>query len=128
MNLALIKDQGLAINRCVINIDRSKSELERVFRSGMNYKSESDHKDAIKLASEGVDLAHVVLENQLKQNAAQNGFLNDQSDVDVYVNKRLAELEQDVKEAGITAGGVILLLKERICEIKGLIAVLSKGK
>lgn len=127
-NLNLIKDQGLAINRCIVNIDRAKSELERVFRSSIHYKSEAEHKEAIKLASEGVELAHVVLQNQIRQNAVQNGFIKGLSDIEEYAGKRLAELQQDVKDAGITSGGVLLMLNERICEVKGFIAAFNNGK
>ncbi len=122
-----VKNQQLAVNRCFINIERANAELERVFSAKIHYPSIESHCEAVGIAQENVEMTHIILQNQLRTNAIANG-LTGSTAPEEYARKRLAELQLNHKEAGVANGTILLLLNERMCEIKGIISVFEKSK
>lgn len=99
MDLSKYKNQVNAINRCMTNIYRSETELERVFGSKIHYKNDQEHRAAIELAQSNVLSAESILLNQVKLHSMDNLPASGQNidAVACFLAENIARLKNDLK-------------------------------
>lgn len=101
MDLTKYRNQINALQRCMVNVYKAQTELERVFGSKIHYKNDQDHLAAIELAQSNVLSAESILRNQAKLHSMENypaigpAF----SAISLFLEEKVKELKQDLKDA-----------------------------
>lgn len=80
MELAKLKRQVDAVNRCASNLESAKAELKVIIPRKLHYPTCREYNQAVANAEENINMAQSALDTQIKMNVAANGFTKEMED------------------------------------------------